>query len=199
MLTIPTAPIGRRYSNTYTAPKQQSTGKSMQQTQPSRDLKIAGACCPPKTCSKTTGCGCGCNNGGLPRYGGSIPGNGSGQSATMMMPNITINVQSGNRRSSDYTDMHSADTQYSPSNANPYTYAPTSTENNPTTSSFEHGGYYSSRYGALTNEPAAPVMPANNEPLPIVLSPRVKERMQQAFNPGPQPDYVGRRYPKEFP
>ncbi len=200
MIRIP-PPLGGRYTKAYNKPKRSSP---QEPTQQGRDLKITGACCASKKCRSNSNCNCGCGNG-QPRYSANTPGAGSGQSATMMMPNIVINVQSGNRRSSDYTDMHSADTQYSPSEANPYTFAPSTTENNPTTSSFEHGGHYSSRYGAISNEPEASVMPQSvSQPsqeqnvLPIVLSPRAKQRVQQ-INPGLPPEYVGRRYPKEFP
>jgi len=184
-----TPPIGRRYSNAYDKPNRNI---------PARDLRITGACCPSRKCRSTSDCGCGCNGGGQPRYSANTPGAGSGQSATMMMPNIVINVQSGNRRSSDYTDMHSADTSYSPSEANPYTYAPTTTENNPSSSSYEHGGYYSSRYSTPSNNDPV-TTPEEDRVLPIVLAPKAKERIRQSFDPGVRPGYVGRRYPKEFP
>lgn len=186
---IPTNSMGR-YSTTY-----QNRAKL---------LKLAGSCCTGRPCSRTNTCGCGCGRGGKSM---STPGAGSGQSATMMMPNIVINVQSGNRRSSDYTDSHSANTSFSPSEANPYLYAPTSTENNPYFTSYEHGGNYTGgRYNASNNasnndDPVNNTAPVTQtDVMPVILSPRAKQKAQtQAIQSGPPPQYVGRRYPKEFP
>lgn len=174
----------RRYGNSY--------GSSH-----NKMLRVAGACCPTKRC----GCGgkCGCNGG--TRYSANTPGAASGQSATMMMPNIVINVQSGNRKSNDYTDAHNASTSYSPSEANPTYYAPTSSENNPIYSSYEHSGYYSGRYNVDSDSVPTPTS-NSGDVVPIILSPRAtaKARQQQSgFNPGVPPENVGRRYPLEFP
>lgn len=155
-------------------------------------LRVAGACCERKY-----GCGanCGC---GRNRYAPTTHGAASGQAATMMMPNIVINVQSGNRKSNDYTE--SSNSAYSPSESNPLYYAPSSTENNPTYSSYEHGGYYSGRYD--TNTDVVPTTQTKQDVVPIILSPRAAQKARQTkaeFDPGVPPEYVGRRYPLEFP
>lgn len=107
-------------------------------------------------------------------------------------------MQSGNRKSNDYTDAHNASTSYSPSEQNPYYFAPTTTEQNPYYTSYEHGGSYSSRYGVVDSDSTqTPIV--DTEVLPIVLSPRVAAKANAVFNPGPPPEYVGRRYPLEFP
>lgn len=173
---IPTN-TNRRYSNSY------GTNNKM--------LRLAGACCE-KRCGCGGKCGCGGN-----RNSPISSGAASGQAATMMMPNIVINVQSGNRRSNDYTE--SSNSAYSPSESNPLYYAPTTTENNPTYSSYEHGGNYSGRYDTNND-----VTPAQNgqDVVPIILSPRAAQKARQnqaSFDPGVPPEYVGRRYPLEFP
>lgn len=165
---------------------------------PNRTVRMAGSCCPTKTCNCGGGRNCGCGNR-APQYHANTPGAASGQAATMMMPNIVINVQSGNRRSNDYTDAHNASTSYSPQSSenNPYYFAPTTTEQNPFYTSYEHGGIYSSSNGAPNQ--TTPVVTPEAEVVPMILSPRATAKKQMAFDPGKPPSVVGRRYPLEFP
>lgn len=153
---------------------------------PNRNVRLTGSCCPTKQCGcgRSQGCGCGASQ----------------QKAAM--PNIVINVQSGNRRSNDYTDAHNASTSYSPQSSenNPYYFAPTNTEQNPYYTSYRHGGNYGSRYVTPQTEQTKPMMP-ETEVVPMILSPRAAQKKAQAqnFDPGARPEYVGRRYPLEFP
>lgn len=115
-----------------------------------------------------------------------------------MMPNIVINVQSGNRRSNDYTDSHSANTSYSPqaNENNPYYFAPTTTEQNPYYTSFRHGGNYTGSNAQSTDDvqPSEP----QTDVVPMILSPRAAQRKME-FDIGKPPEVPGRRYPLEFP
>lgn len=164
---------------------------------PNRSVRLAGSCCPTKNCScgGRRNCGCGA---GQPRYNANTPGAASGQAATMMMPNIVINVQSGNRRSNDYTDSHSANTSYSPqaNENNPYYFAPTTTEQNPYYTSFRHGGNYTGSNAQSTDDvqPSEP----QTDVVPMILSPRAAQRKME-FDIGKPPEVPGRRYPLEFP
>lgn len=155
---------------------------------PNRKLRLAGSCCPSKTCNCGSGRNCGCGASSS-RYGANAPG--------AVMPNIVINVQSGNRRSNDYTDAHNASTAYSPQSTenNPYYFA--TTEQNPNFTSYKHGGNYSSGY-ADAGESPAPFRP-EAEVVPMILSPRAAAKKQVTFDPGKPPEAVGRRYPLEFP
>lgn len=152
-----------------------------------RNVRLAGSCCPTKSCGCGRGYGCGC---------------AQAQQRSAMMPNIVINVQSGNRRSNDYTDAHNASTSYSPQSSenNPYLFAPTNTEQNPYFTSYKHGGNYGSRYVVPETETTTAKV-TETEVVPMILSPRAAQKKAQAseFDPGVRPEYVGRRYPLEFP
>lgn len=157
---------------------------------PNRKVRLSGSCCPSKTCNCGGGRDCGCGAGSS-RYSANAPG--------AVMPNIVINVQSGNRKSNDYTDAHNASTSYSPQSSenNPYYFA--TTEQNPYFNSYKHGGTYSRGYVGTT-EPTEPTAPAEQETevVPMILSPRAAKRKID-FDLGKPPAVSGRRYPLEFP
>lgn len=182
-------------NNTMDASRRYSSGYGVKNKS---NIRLAGSCCPTRKCGcgRSGNCGCG---GSQPRYNAVTPGAASGQTATMMMPNIVINVQSGNRRSNDYTDAHNASTSYSPQSSenNPLYFAPTSSEQNPFYTSYEHGGNYTSgRY----SKDADVIAPQEPEVLPMILSPRAKqEAVDRSINLGVAPEPVGRAFPVEFP
>lgn len=128
----------------------------------------------------------------------------------MMIPNITINVQSGNRESSDYVDESDRSTRYderltsAPTTHYAPEYAPASYENNP--------AYFSADRGDTTlnqtlpppaalylgREAADAVMPARP---PVIASPRATAEAVEKSRRlrGLPPERVPQRFYKEFP
>lgn len=133
----------------------------------------------------------------------------------MMLPNITINVQSGNKDGTEYADNSDRSARYSSDyrQSNDPTYAPAVSENNPSYSSYERGdeSWAFTRgndhgpvmlYNGAEERQGAPAAryDAPSRP-PLVASPQAAERARLATRRlrALPPERVGERFYKEFP